>query len=580
MPKQKEDTIIELRRRAEALIEGIADTLDKVSGEDVHQLVHELQVHQIELELQNEELRRTQAKLEESHARYMKLYHHAPVGYVVLSQAGIIRESNATFARMAGLEGTQIDGRPFADFLVAGDQTIFRGRLRSFFKQPVDKHIELQLKSTDGSHRYVDFAATMQSKQEISQEVDNELLITVTDVTARVEAQKSLQQSQDFIVAVIDSLDSQICVLDENGTILLVNEAWKRYAAENSSSTTDNLAVGANYLSSCEIVHGKNMDCACLFAAGTQEVLSDKRDTFTLEYPCHFDDEQRWFTGTATQLVSNIAYGKVVVALQNITERKQLEKEQRYLHDQVKQIAKAKSLRVMAGAIAHNFNNMLSAVIGNLELSLSAQQNQKDMVPTVKNALSAAWRSAELSRLMLTYLGQSVSDMQSVDFSTICSQEIQRIKQVKPDEISLITDFPSPGPYVRVNSKQLQQVVSILATNGWEAMSDRPGRLHLTISVVSSLEIAGTFRFPLDWQPQDKNYACLTLEDDGCGITDEDIEKIFDPFFTSKFTGRGMGLSVALGIIGSLEGAITVESQPDEETIFRVYIPVCSLSTC
>jgi PAS domain S-box-containing protein len=572
---RKDNTVLELRKRAEALIDDIPNA-DKLKVEDLHQLVHELQVHQIELELQNEELRQTQAKLEENRTRYMKLYHNAPVGYVVLNKSGIIRESNATFARMTGVESPQIDGRPFTDFLVSDDQAIFRARLRSFFKHPVDKHIELQLQSAGNIPRYVDFAATMQNKQETSEEIDNELLITVTDVTARVEAQNFLQQSQDFIVAVLDSLDSHICVLDDNGTILLANKAWKQFAAENSTSPEDNLTEGANYLAACEQAQGEDMECARFFAAGIREILGDERETCTLEYPCHSPEEQRWFIGTATKLVSNIVYGKVVVAHQNITERKQLEKEQLYLHNQLKQIAKAESLGVMAGAVAHNFNNILGAVVGNLELAMHFQQDREKVAPMIKNALSAAWKASEISSLMLTYLGQKVSDRQVADFSSICNQNFQQIILAKPSEITITTDFPSPGPCARIDSKQIQQIVSNLIINGWEAMNKKPGSIHLAISIVHSSEIGDKYRFPLGWQPLDKNYACLSVQDDGCGITDEDIEKIFDPFYTSKFTGRGMGLSVILGIVRSHEGAITVESQIDEGTFFRVYVPVCS----
>ncbi len=576
MTQKEEDTIATLRKRAETLLNELPDNEGRIRAQDFQQLVQELQVHQIELELQNEELRQVQTKLEENRARYMKLYHNAPVGYVVLNQAGMIKESNATFARMVGVKNRQIDGKPFADFLVTDDQAIFRARLKSFFKQPVDKHIELQLESAENVQRYVDLAAAMQNRQEIVEDIENELLITVTDVTARVKAEKSLQKSQDFIVAIIDSLDSHICVLDEKGTILLVNEAWRRFAVENSPPSPDNLAEGANYLAVCENLQGEDIECAHLFAAGIRAILKGDRETFALEYPCHSPGEQRWFIGTATKLISDITYGKVVVAHQNITERKQLEKEQISLQDQLRQIAKAESLGVMAGAIAHNFNNTLGVVVGNLDLALDMLQDAENAEPIVKNALSAAWRASEISSLMLTYLGQSVSDRQPVDFSSICHQNIHQIKLVKPSEIVITTDFPSPGPWVRVDRKQIQQIVSNLIINGWEAMEDKPGSIKLTISIAQSSEIARRHRFPLEWQPQDTNYACLSVRDDGCGITDEDIEKIFDPFYTSKFTGRGMGLSVILGIIRSYEGAITVENHLDKGAVFHVYIPVFS----
>ena len=493
---------------------------------------------------------------------------------MVLNQARIIRESNATFARMVGGENRQIDGKPFTDFLIPGDQAIFRARLRSFFRQPVDKHIELQLNSADKTCRYIDLAATIQKRDETRDDMHHELFVTVNDVTERVEAQKKLQQSQDFIAAVIDSLDSHICVLDETGTILLVNKAWRRFAAENSPST-DDLVEGTNYLAACENAQGEDMECARRFAAGIRSVLRDEKETFSLEYPCHSPHKERWFTGIVTRLEANIAFGKIVVAHQNITERKELEKEQRYLHDQLKQIAKAESLGLMAGSIAPNFNKFISTVVGNLGLARTDKQDAENVETSVQDALSAAWRATEISNLMLTYLGLQASDLQPGDFSTICSENLAKIYLPRPGEIAISTDFPSPGPQVSADSKQIQQLLSNLVINAWEAMDDKPGKIHLEISTVHSAKIGDRFRFPLDWQPEDKNYACLSVRDTGGGIAEEDIEKIFDPFFTRKFLGRGLGLSVILGIVRSHEGAISVESQIGNGTVFRVYLPVC-----
>ncbi|WP_319547860.1 ATP-binding protein [Desulfogranum marinum] len=578
MSQKKDENSTTLRCRAEKLLSGQYINTDLEKKEDLHQLIQELQVHQVELELQNQELREAESKLEQNRARYMKLYHNAPVGYVILNQAGIIRETNTTFANMVGAESPHIHGKPFAEFLVPVDQPIFRARLRSFFKQPIDKHIELRLKSNDKSVRYVDLAATMQNSYEVLEQTANELLVTVSDVTTRVKAEQSLQKFQDFIVAIIDSLDSNVCVLDKDGTILLVNEAWRRFAAENASSTS-NLVEGANYLDVCDNAQGDETETetARLFAAEIRAILKDEKDTFTFEYPCHSPDEQRWFTGTATKLIADNGYGKIVLRHQNISARKQLEHERIKLHNQLKQIEKAESLGVMAGAIAHNFNNILAAVVGNLELAQDdAQREGETITPLVKDALSAAWRASELSSLMLTYLGQKASARQPVDFSLACNQDFHLIDLAKPRGITITTDFPAPGPCVMVDRKQVQQIVSNLVINAWESIDGKPGNIHLTIYVARSKEITDKFRYPLEWQPQKHNYACLTVQDNGSGISNEDIEKIFDPFFTSKFTGRGMGLSVILGILRSYEGGVTIKSTIDQGTVFKIYIPVFS----
>jgi signal transduction histidine kinase len=124
------------------------------------------------------------------------------------------------------------------------------------------------------------------------------------------------------------------------------------------------------------------------------------------------------------------------------------------------------------------------------------------------------------------------------------------------------------------NINQMQQVMTSLITNAWEALGENRGTILLSVKTVPAVNIPATHRFPLDWQPQSSVYACLDVTDTGCGIEETDIEKLFDPFFSSKFTGRGMGLAVVLGIVRAHDGAITVESTPRKGSSFRVFLPV------
>lgn len=110
--------------------------LPELSNEQVHKLVHELQVHQIELEMQNEELRRVMTDLEESHRHFSLLFHRAPIGYLVLDQVGLIHEVNDTFCRMVGRDRKQLVGTPFAEYMASDDRSVFLARYRAFFKNP------------------------------------------------------------------------------------------------------------------------------------------------------------------------------------------------------------------------------------------------------------------------------------------------------------------------------------------------------------------------------------------------------------------------------------------------------------
>ncbi|MCA1787832.1 MAG: response regulator, partial [Desulfobacteraceae bacterium] len=142
------------------------------------------------------------------------------------------------------------------------------------------------------------------------------------------------------------------------------------------------------------------------------------------------------------------------------------------------------------------------------------------------------------------------------------------------NSVTLNVDFPDSGPIVRADTGQIQQVLTNLFTNAQESLHNNQGIIDLNIQTVSYEEIPVSNRFPLDWQPQDIPYACLEISDTGCGISKKDIVKLFDPFYTTKFTGRGMGLPVTMGNLKTHGGCIIVDSEAGRGSIFRAYLPV------
>jgi signal transduction histidine kinase len=143
-----------------------------------------------------------------------------------------------------------------------------------------------------------------------------------------------------------------------------------------------------------------------------------------------------------------------------------------------------------------------------------------------------------------------------------------------PDGVLLEAELPSPGPSVVANWVQIQQALTNLVSNAWEACGKALGIVRLIVKTIDTEDIPVTCRFPIDWRPQDDAYACLEVSDTGCGIAPGDIEKLFDPFFSSKFTGRGMGLAVVLGIVRAHDGAVSLASEPGKGSTFRVFLPL------
>jgi len=207
-------------------------------------------------------------------------------------------------------------------------------------------------------------------------------------------------------------------------------------------------------------------------------------------------------------------------------------------------------------------------------MAISDTPEGADTSDALAEALKAACKASEMSRLMLTYLGQTPGKQAPLDLSETCRQSLAPLQAAAPKGLILKADFPSIGPVIRGNAGQIQQVLANLVTNAWEAARENQATIGLTVKTVSQADIPASMRFPVDWQPRQCAYACLEVTDAGSGIMDKDIGKLFDPFFSTRFTGRGLGLSVVLGIVGAHGGGITVESRQGRGSVFRVFLPV------
>jgi len=259
----------------------------------------------------------------------------------------------------------------------------------------------------------------------------------------------------------------------------------------------------------------------------------------------------------------------------DITEQKRLATEQHNLENRLHQMEKIESLTRMTGAIAHLFNNHLAAVIGNLELLAEDLPLDESVSENLREAQKAAHRAAETSGLMLTFLGESHGKPVPVDLAGVCRQRIARLTADIPMGAEIICDLPDSSPVIRIDKSHLNQIISALVTNAWESLG-KAGKVRVSIHITDAFDIPDTHRFPLDWKPISDSYSCLTIADTGCGMDQKTIDRIFDPFYTQKFIGRGLGLAVVLGITKASEGCITVESEPGQGSMFRVFWPFSS----
>jgi PAS domain S-box-containing protein len=258
----------------------------------------------------------------------------------------------------------------------------------------------------------------------------------------------------------------------------------------------------------------------------------------------------------------------------DITGRKRAEGERKRMEHRLQQARKAESLARMAGAIAHHYNNMLGVVMGNLELALYDLPQESGARASILESMKGSRKAAEIGRLMLAYLGQTTGRKEPLDLAGTLRETLSLLGSSTPRKVHLKTELPPRGPIIQADGVYLKQILTTLLSNAVEAIDEKEGDVTVAVQVAARAEILALHSFPLDWQPQAASYACLSVADTGCGMDTATREKIFDPFFSTKFTGRGLGLPVALGLVRAHDGAISVESRPGRGSVFRVLLPL------
>lgn len=257
-----------------------------------------------------------------------------------------------------------------------------------------------------------------------------------------------------------------------------------------------------------------------------------------------------------------------------ITRRKEVEERQAMHQTLYWQLRKEKSLERMAGAVAHHFNNKFHVLLNSLEMAKLDIHNTEMVQEYLQTAGEAADQAAEMSRSMLTYLGQVNDSREQIDLADACNKTLLLIQPTIPNNLAVKPDLTIPGPQIIANYIQIHQILTNLLTNAIEASGDEQSTINLRVRTVNATDIPEHHRYPADWQPGENYYGCLEVHDSGCGLDLREIEVVFDPFYTTKFTGRGMGLAVVSGLVQTHGGVITVESFPSAGSCFRVFLPL------
>ena len=436
LPKDKKQNDPHLRREAEMQADN--SPRDELLARPAEELLHELQVHQIELEMQNDALRQAELALAESRDRYVDLYEFAPVGYLTLSTDGMIVGINLTGTTLLGKERKKLLQSRFTPLVIAEDQDRWIRHFLNGKQGDGESGVELALQRDDGT-----------------------------------------------------------------------------------------------------VLHAQ-LDCARMEGSTPG----------------------------------------VRIALNDISGRKQAEAARVLLESQLWESQKMEALGTLAGGVAHDFNNVLAAIIGNVELARQGVGPGHAALESLEEIDKASHRAKALVQQILAFGRRQTTERKVMSLVPMVEESARLLRATLPAAISLKVECAADAPAVLADAGQIVQVLLNLCSNAWHATRGRalPGTIEIRLEAYER-EPNGTSDSESAYNPlgqlQPGRYACLSVRDNGAGMDAATRGHLFEPFFTTKPVdeGTGLGLSVVYGIVRGHHGVIQVQSQFGQGSVFRVYFP-------
>ena len=511
--------------------------------------------------------RRTRAKLgvdepsQESDLIYEALL-YAPCGAVVASTSasGEILFINHDFTAITGY--THVDVPTVAAWIErAYPDPEYRAMIMANWERDVSephRRVVYTVTCKDGTRKEVVLRAALLP--------DERMVVTMVDASDRQRWERELQESEERFRKLAETVDHVFWIVQpEPEAILYASPAFETIWGR----PVEDLYADTAVWSQCILLE----DQESVGKAWTACVRGDL-PTVQFEYRIRRPDGTiRWIEDSGAAVINSD--GRVVRingVAKDITARKSSERDKRLLNERVQSAQKLESLAVLAGGVAHDFNNLLVGILGHADLALMDLPLGSPARSNLEAIEIAAQRAADLARQMLAYSGRGQFIVDQLDLRNLVEEISHLLETTVSKKVKIKYTFDHRTPAVEGDSTQIRQVLMNLLTNASEAIDDRPGVISIATGFVDC-DAQYLNQSGLDHEPAPGRYAFVEVSDTGCGMDEETRRKIFDPFFSTKFTGRGLGLAAVLGIVKGHNGAVQVDSERDKGTSFRVLLP-------
>lgn len=381
----------------------------------------------------------------------------------------------------------------------------------------------------------------------------------MSDITEREKIDRALREARKTFITVLDSIDATIYVADmDTHEILFMNRHMKEtfsgdFTGQSCWKAFRHKDAPCEDCTNKKLLDDQGMPTGVCVWEGYKGV--------TGRWYLNYDRAIRWIDGR---------YVRLQVAT-DITQLKSLERERQRTEAQLRQAQKMEAIGTLAGGIAHDFNNILSAILGYSELALDDALNNRTSAHYIRQILNAGGRARDLVQQILTFSRQTETEAKPIQVKPIVKEALKLLRASLPSTIEIAPDIQSEA-IVEADPIQIHQVIMNLCTNAGHAMRDTGGTLTVRL-VNETLDHEFTDRYN---HMTPGEYLRIEVSDTGTGIAPEILDKIYDPYFTTKEKGEGtgMGLAVVQGIVQGCKGAVTLGTSQGEGASFKIFLPV------
>ena len=475
-------------------------------------------------------------------------------GIVTMDGEGRVTRWNLAAAKLFGWSREEARGRTVSELIVPEElrEQHLAGWRRSLAnpKTGTVGPYELPAIRRDGSRITVEVALTMLPS-------GHEFVAFIRDITEAAserQQQQELRRAKEFTDLVLNNTGLLVATVGLDGAFLSVNarvcEVLGYTEAELTSMFVPQVVLPA------DLPHVMGA-----FASATGTPISRFEVTIVRK-----DGEMRQLSFGLSPLLEDGALRGYVGAAEDITDRQRTQAA-------LANSEKLASLASLAGGVAHDFNNLLTAILGNVAVIRNLPPDDPEQAHALDDIETAGTHAAQLASQMLAYAGTADVSKREVNVAELLADLEPLFHAVLPRNVRVILDAPTTCANIQGDATQIRQVVLNIVINAAEAMAGAAGEVHLSTGC-RELDAETLARCVGGASSLAGRYVYIRVVDDGPGMDPSVAARVFDPFFSTKFAGRGLGLSAVFGIVRGHHGVLDVSSKPGQGAEFTVYLPV------